>query len=474
MPKTPEAFTHDADGNLTSDGRWTYTWDGENRLATMTTLASVPALAQRQIVCYYDYMSRRVRKQEFTRNPSTGQLTVPAGNAFYAWDGWTLAAELAGDGSPVRRYLWNTARGHKSLAAVRLGTGTGAASPPAQFAIVDGNDNVMRLVNGATPAGATAAEVTAVYEYGPFGEPLRVTGPAADANPVRFSSETVDAASGFYYYGYRYYNPDTGRWISRDPIAELGGASLYLFCGNTPIALYDSLGLDWLNNLANFVAGAGDALTFGLTRQARIQVNSLVFRSADDAGIDPNDGYYIAGEVTEVTVDIAVTAGGATLRHVAKRTVRSTLGDAAAIRAFRKTNKLKGGFVHHVNPIKGHPNFTGARYPLPFRWAAQGFWNLKWLPDRAAHTAAHLKLMRLEAVDRLRESTLLVRQAVNRIAIVASQSTQCPVSVNARAAVEAATYSSRPISAGIDGLEAGYAAEAIYYYGSGFGYLPEE
>jgi len=32
VPRTPEVFTHDLDGNLTSDGRWTYTWDAENRL----------------------------------------------------------------------------------------------------------------------------------------------------------------------------------------------------------------------------------------------------------------------------------------------------------------------------------------------------------------------------------------------------------------------------------------------------------
>jgi RHS repeat-associated protein len=261
VPKTPEAFTHDTDGNLTADGRWTYTWDGENRLTAMTTLASVPPAAQRRLAFYYDYMSRRVRKQEFTRNPATEQLDVPAGDAFYAWDGWTLVAELAADGSPVRRYLWNTAKGHKSLAAARLGTGTGAASPPAQFAIVDGNDNVMRLVNGATPAGS-AAEVTAVYEYGPFGEPLRVTGPAADANPVRFSSETVDAASGFYYYGYRYYNPDTGRWLSRDPAFEMAfwrqassvhdlmegshserESNTYACVGNSPTLFPDFLGL---------------------------------------------------------------------------------------------------------------------------------------------------------------------------------------------------------------------------------------
>ena len=33
-------FTYDADGNLISDGRWTYSWDGENRLLSMTSLTS--------------------------------------------------------------------------------------------------------------------------------------------------------------------------------------------------------------------------------------------------------------------------------------------------------------------------------------------------------------------------------------------------------------------------------------------------
>jgi len=38
---------------------------------------------------------------------------------------------------------------------------------------------------------------------------------------MRFSTKCQDGESGFLYYGYRYYNPATGRWISRDPIGEL-------------------------------------------------------------------------------------------------------------------------------------------------------------------------------------------------------------------------------------------------------------
>jgi hypothetical protein len=37
------------------------------------------------------------------------------------------------------------------------------------------------------------------------------------------------SASGVRYYGFRYYNPSTGRWLNRDPIAEAGGLNLWFF-----------------------------------------------------------------------------------------------------------------------------------------------------------------------------------------------------------------------------------------------------
>ena len=50
-------------------------------------------------------------------------------------------------------------------------------------------------------------------------------------------------ASGVCYYGFRYYNPSTGRWLSRDPIEENGGVNLYGFVSNDPIGATDNLGL---------------------------------------------------------------------------------------------------------------------------------------------------------------------------------------------------------------------------------------
>jgi len=44
------------------------------------------------------------------------------------------------------------------------------------------------------------------------------------------------------YYGYRYYDPQTGRWPSRDPIEEEGGVNLYSFTNNKPVSQVDLLG----------------------------------------------------------------------------------------------------------------------------------------------------------------------------------------------------------------------------------------
>jgi RHS repeat-associated protein len=109
----------------------------------------------------------------------------------------------------------------------------------------DGNGNVAALVDGST--GAT----TARYEYGPFGEPVRVTGTMGETNPIRFSSKYTDKESGFLYYGYRFYDPAIGRWINRDPMGERGGQNLHAFVANNPLSLIDSLGDSPLDVVAN-------------------------------------------------------------------------------------------------------------------------------------------------------------------------------------------------------------------------------
>jgi RHS repeat-associated protein len=65
----------------------------------------------------------------------------------------------------------------------------------------------------------------------------------AKANPFRFSTKYQDDETDLLYYGYRFYNASTGRWISRDPIAEQGIVHPYLFVNNKPTSAIDKTGL---------------------------------------------------------------------------------------------------------------------------------------------------------------------------------------------------------------------------------------
>ena len=84
----------------------------------------------------------------------------------------------------------------------------------------------------------------ATYEYGPFGEVIRATGPMAKANPFRFSTKYQDDETDLLYYGNRYYNASTGRWLSSDPIGEDGGLNVYGFVSNDGINSWDAIGFE--------------------------------------------------------------------------------------------------------------------------------------------------------------------------------------------------------------------------------------
>ena len=57
------------------------------------------------------------------------------------------------------------------------------------------------------------------------------------------SNSTAHHSDALCYYGYRYYNPQLGRWPSRDPIGEDGGLNLYGFVGNDGVNRTDLMGL---------------------------------------------------------------------------------------------------------------------------------------------------------------------------------------------------------------------------------------
>ncbi len=232
LPQTAESFDYDWDGNQTRDGHWDYVWDGENRLVRLLSRAG----PVRRLELEYDWQGRRIRKQVFDQLSGGNRIL----DEKFLYDGWNLVAVVNGTNNAlIRSFLWGIDLSGTTAEAGGIG-GLLAVSEAGQgcyFAAYDGNGNLSVLVNGANES------LVAAYEYGPFGEVIRATGPMAEANPFRFSTKYQDDESDLLYYGFRYYNSATGRWLSRDPIAESDGLHLYAFVENNALRNVDGLGL---------------------------------------------------------------------------------------------------------------------------------------------------------------------------------------------------------------------------------------
>lgn len=92
-------------------------------------------------------------------------------------------------------------------------------------------------------------EVVESYTYSAFGE-HRILDAYGDElkdsnyqNPWGYSGKRVDQESGFILIGHRYYDPETGRWISPDPALFIDGPNLYAFVHNNPLHYLDRSGL---------------------------------------------------------------------------------------------------------------------------------------------------------------------------------------------------------------------------------------
>ncbi len=241
VPPSSEVPTYDADGNLTADGLWTYTWDAENRLISMQSQAQVPAAGRRKLDFEYDPLGRRIGR--IVSTGASGSWVVTS-TTRWLYEGWNPVAELNSAGTLVREYVWGTDLSGNWQGAGGVGGLLWVLEAPtgpsinAHYAAYDGNGNVMGLVNAAD--GTWSAR----YEYGPFGEVIRSTGTMAALNPFRWSTKIQDEDTGLNYYGYRYYSAGVGRWLGRDPIGENGSINSYWFCKNTSTSRIDRSGLD--------------------------------------------------------------------------------------------------------------------------------------------------------------------------------------------------------------------------------------
>jgi len=261
---------------------WHYTWDAENRLIGMEPLL-VPMEGFQKLSFGYDYMGRRVRKTVYTYNGTT-ETWVQTGDTKVVWAGWLLLLELDGTDSDaiLRKYTWGldvagqngqvnsleSAGGIGGLLGVYDTNGTTTGQNPTEddktyVYLYDANGNVGQLVDWTdipdweskqlvSAQDWHADRLVARYEYDPYGNVVGPdtdsdgdwtddAGPYATVNAFRFSTKYWDDETGLGYWGYRYYSPTLGRWISRDP-AEGDRPTVYRALCNDPGAHIDPRG----------------------------------------------------------------------------------------------------------------------------------------------------------------------------------------------------------------------------------------
>jgi RHS repeat-associated protein len=210
-----KSYTYDLNGNMETRGSQTLTWDIDNRV---TRVAISGGLATNM---EYDYSGMRVKKD------------APAGITLYPFKGY----EIDPNGT-ITKYI-------------RIGTETFASKKkptvgePTQFFY---HNDHLGGINVITDITGTRRQLN---EYDPWGGVSRSEGQTPGSPPTvdlthRFTGQELDPETGLYYYGGRYYDAESGRFISPDPFVqapeEPQNLNRYTYVLNNPVNLVDPNG----------------------------------------------------------------------------------------------------------------------------------------------------------------------------------------------------------------------------------------
>jgi len=214
----PRALVYDADGNLLTNGVWSYSYDSRNRLSS---ICSNDVLLATEI---YDANSRRVTTE--SHNETQRHL----------YDVWNEIRESDSNGNipSDKDRFWG-----KDLSGALQGAGgiggliCESFSGNSYFPACDNLGNIV-IYSGAN------GFIVASYRYDAFGNILFEIGAPTAEFLYRFSSKPFDR--GLYYYGYRFFSSDLGRWLARDPEGEIDAKQLFCAFGNNAFSFFDYLG----------------------------------------------------------------------------------------------------------------------------------------------------------------------------------------------------------------------------------------
>ena len=208
--------SYDADGDVTSTGGKAFAYNSQNQMISMTAAGTAASMV-------YDAFGNRVAKT--VNGVTTAYLVEDDKNP----TGYPQVFDELTGGAVTRTYTYGLQRIDEEQ--VRNGVWT-----PSYYGY-DGGGNVRNLTN-------SAGTVTDQYEYDAYGNSFTVSG--TTPNNYLYRGEQFDPDLGLYYLRARYYNPATGRFMSRDPQdnspLKPNDLHKYLYAGGDSVNVKDPTG----------------------------------------------------------------------------------------------------------------------------------------------------------------------------------------------------------------------------------------
>ncbi len=247
-------YTYDANDRLMNEGGNTYTYDKKGNTLTKVNITE-------NILYSYDFQNRLVN----------ANITDDSGSSVveYTYDADGIRVQKTVEGTNITNYLVDK---NQPLAQVLL-EADGAGRSVVSY--IYGDDLLSQNRNGSLSyyhydgqmstrhLTDTLLTVTDTYKYDAFGRLLSSSG--VTINSYLYTGEQFDPNLGFYYLRTRYNNPDTGRFLTQDPllgsIFEPITLHRYLYVNGNPINNIDPSGMITLVDSIGSLAISGILFT---------------------------------------------------------------------------------------------------------------------------------------------------------------------------------------------------------------------
>ena len=245
------SYEYDQNGNQTKKTEGTkvthFIYDSDNRLIEVKDQSNNP-IAQYG----YDPLNRRLWKEQY--RDRVGNPLSQATRTYYLYSDEGLIAEAT---QAIQLNAGSVTANHEPSITTQYGPRPNSPFTTGVLFVKTKNSNGQDTIayyhhnHLDTPIQATDKNGNVVWaaQFGAFGQATIITPAATTERPaiisnLRLPGQYEDQETGLYYNWNRFYDPETGRYVTRDPIGLRGGFNAYTYVNGNPLKYTDPLGLE--------------------------------------------------------------------------------------------------------------------------------------------------------------------------------------------------------------------------------------